>query len=63
MQVCEWKYLKTERDEDHYVCCCGYNLIFTKDESDPQQGKPWTFAKHVFPEMCSVFFASFLIFW
>ena len=23
----------------------------------------WTFAKHVFPEMCSVFFAPFLIFW
>ena len=23
----------------------------------------WKFAKHVFPEMCSVFFASFLIFW
>ena len=34
-----------------------------KMKSDPQQGKPWTFAKHVFPEMCSVFFASFLIFW
>ena len=34
-----------------------------KMKNDPQQGKPWTFAKHVFPEMCSVFFASFLIFW
>ena len=35
MQVCEWKYLKTETDEDHFVYRCGYNLIFTKDEKRP----------------------------
>ena len=35
MQVCEWKYLKTETDEDHQLYCYGYNLTFTKDEKRP----------------------------
>ena len=64
MQVCEWKNLRLDIVEEFILsltwdakrclsCIAKYtNKLWL-----------WTFAKHVFPEMCSVFFASFLIFW
>ena len=64
MQVCEWKNLWLDIVEELILSLAwDVKRCLSCIAKNTNKLWPWTFAKHVFPEMCSVFFASFLIFW